>query len=172
MLVPTLFGLGFTATAFTTQPGPATLVLIVAYAFLNAGPLAYTLAVFMGALSASLLGKPAGWRPALDGRVLWSIAPVVLLYGGLLWSTRPGQEHWETLFLSATAILEHLLLESEVFLAKSITHCAILVLCTLLVDVGDVLQIYCCLLVVAGCWGFHHWRGTWTNLKNALYWGT
>jgi hypothetical protein len=167
MLVPALFSLGFGATALTTQPGPAVLGLILLYALFNGGALPYTLAIFMGALSASLLGKPAGWRSPLHNQPLWTLALLAALYAASMWSC--GSATMEPLLLAANHVVEHLLLEPEIFLSKSLVCLATLALCTW---VGDLMQIYCCLLVVAACWAYIHWRTSWANLKNALHWGT
>ena len=171
MLIPTLYAMGFSATALTTQPAPSILALMFAYALATRGgqPMAYTLAIFMGALSATLLGRPAGWQPVTS--------PWALLIAGSAYVLQ--------LFVSPSAALaqmfvvqlvEHTLLEPHAFFSKLLCHCAVLLLCLvvdpspmgIIAEGGSMLHIYCTVVVVSGCWLWSYGWIAWRMLKNAI----
>lgn len=174
MIVPTLFSVGFSATAMSTSPAPTIIVLIVAYALLTGGtqPLPLSLAIFTGAFCASLLGKPGAWRrPAMP---TWMPVLLTVVYGAQLKLTTVESAE-STAVLLIALIFEHQLLEHDVLFAKLLCHVAALSLCLLLDppgggNVGTITHIYCTLAVVAGCWFFSYGRGVMATLRNALSW--
>ena len=163
MFVATLFSVGFGATAVTTKPGPSVLVLMFAFALMGGGPLPYSLGIFMGALAASLLGKPAQWKPV--PRDAYSLALLVLYVMQL-----SGSERWGSTLFAAAQLLEWQLFAPDIWFSKAACYAALLAVCAL-VDATlneHITHIYCCMVVLAGCWLSVNTRVYWLNLKNAL----
>jgi len=189
MLIPTLFSLGFSATAVTTKPAPVFLVLTLAYALLQRYhhhfALSNSLAIFMGALAATVLGKPAQWQNATIGQPPWLVAMLSAFYGVQLYVMGGGAAaaygEVQLMVLLMVLMLEHEMLDPDPFFSKLACHCAAVIFCLLVDpprggcssggDTGSVLHIYCTLVVVAGCWLVSHGKATWVALKNALHWG-
>jgi len=139
-IIPRLFALGFGATAFTLQPVPSVVALIVLYQIIDGGPTVYALSAFLGALTATIFGNPAGWTvPEIEAR---SSAAILLIYVGQIAVRHTGIMLGEA-FLLLPMVIEHAYLDPTAFRLKWGCSIILYVLCALFVVNGEA-QIFCC----------------------------